>query len=97
MVMFLRIVMCGEEVKMLEHHAHLLAVEVDVAVFVGDVRAVKENLPAGGKLEQVQTPQECRLAAAGRTDHDHNLAPVNLRGYTVERADFYRLDSAACL
>ena len=77
-----------EEVKMLEHHAHLLAVEVDVAVFVGDVRAVKENLPAGGKLEQVQTPQECRLAAAGRTDHDHNLAPVNLRGYTVERADF---------
>ena len=77
-----------EEIKMLEHHAHLLAVEVDVAVFVGDVRAVKENLPAGGKLEQVQTPQECRLAAAGRTDHDHNLAPVNLRGYTVERADF---------
>ena len=77
-----------EEVEMLKHHAHLLAVEVNIAVLVGDIHAVEENPPARRKLEKVEATQECRLAAAGRADHNDDLALVNLRRHTVQRADF---------
>ena len=70
---------------MLEHHAHALAVDIDVDRRVGDIHAVKDDLPAGGMLQQVQAPQKGGFAAARGADHHHHLAPVNLRAYIAER------------
>ncbi len=67
-----------EEVEMLEHHAHLLAVEVDIAALIGDIDAVKENLSAGRNLQQVQAAEERRLAGAGRPDDDDDFALADL-------------------
>ena len=56
-----------ENVELLEHHANLLAMVVDVDLFVGDVYAFKDNLAARRLFQQIQTPQKRRLAAAGGT------------------------------
>ena len=62
---------------MLEHHANLLAMVVDVDLFVGDVYAFKDNLAARRLFQQIQTPQKRRLAAAGGTDNRNDLALMN--------------------
>ena len=82
---------------MLEHHAHLLTVVVDVQLhhlpvgvahlLFGDVHAVKDNGTAGGLLQQVQTAQEGGLAGAGGADDHHHVAPVDIHGNTVESLD----------
>ena len=66
-----------ENVEVLEHHADLLAVVIDVDLFVGDVHAFKDNLAAGRLFQQVQTPQKRRLAAAGRADDRNDLTLMN--------------------
>ena len=43
----------GEDVEMLENHPHLLPVEVDVDLFVGDVHPFKVDMAAGGHLQKV--------------------------------------------
>ena len=48
-----------EEVEVLEHHTHLLAVLVDVDVLSHDVRAFKINVARGRRLKQVERPEEC--------------------------------------
>ena len=68
--------MCGKRLKLLEHHAHLLPVEVDVAAFVSDIHAIEEDLPTGRDLQQVEAAQKCGFARAGRADYDDNLAPA---------------------
>ena len=76
-----------EQVELLEHHAHLLAVNVYVYLGVGDVRALKQHLSAGGPVEQVEAAQERRFPGTGRSDHDHDLPFADLRVDAVERAD----------
>ena len=60
----------GKEVELLKDHAHAAADEVDVAPGVGDVGALKENLPFGGALQEVQAAQEGALARAAGADDD---------------------------
>jgi hypothetical protein len=43
-----------EEVKLLKDHAHLLAVQVNVGLNVGDVHALKQNLSFSGHFQQVE-------------------------------------------
>ena len=62
---------------MLEHHADLLTVVVDIDLFVGNVHAFKDDLAAGRLFQQVQTPQKRRLAAAGGADDRDDLALMN--------------------
>jgi hypothetical protein len=59
---------------MLEHHAHLLPMEVDVAAFVSDIDAIEQNLPTRRDLQQIEASQKCGLTRAGRADYDDNLA-----------------------
>ena len=58
----------GEQVEVLEHHAHFLAVQVDIhlfylAVFVdklllGDVDIMEKDLTVGGDLQQIQAAKQ---------------------------------------
>ena len=76
-----------EEVEMLKHHAHLLAVEVDVAALVGNLDAVDDNRALGRRLEQVEAAQEGGFPRAGGPDHHDDLAGIDLRVDAVERVD----------
>ena len=68
----------GEQVELLEHHAHAGPQLVDVVFRVGDVHALKGDGAAGGLLQQVQAPQEGGLARAGGADDGHLLALVDV-------------------
>ena len=65
-----------EYIKMLEHHSHLLPMEVDVHALVGDVGALKINTAGGGRFQQVQAPQERGLSGTGRADDTGNILAV---------------------
>ena len=47
-----------EQVEMLEHHSHLLAVEIDVGFGVGDVHPVKQDTAAGRDFQQVEGTEQ---------------------------------------
>ena len=53
----------GEKVKVLEHHAHLLAHSVDVGIVY--LHPFKLDGAGGGDLQPVQAAQKGRFAAAG--------------------------------
>ena len=77
----------GEQVEVLEHHAHLPAVEVDVHLFVGDIHVVEVDMSRGGHLQQVQAPEQGGLAGAGGADDGHHLALLNGEGAVVQGHD----------
>ena len=66
----------GEEVEVLEHHAHLLAHSVDVGIV--HLHAFKLDGAGGGDLQPVQAAQEGGLAAAGGADQTHHVAAVDV-------------------
>ena len=63
----------GEEVEMLEHHAHFLAHMVNVVV--GDFLAVEDDMAAVRLLQTVQAAQKGGFAAAGGADQ-HNAVTL---------------------
>ena len=87
----------GEEVEMLEHHAHLLPVQVDVHLFLlavlidkallGDVDVVENDLAVGRSLHQVQAAQKGGFAGTGRTDDDHYITLLNVDAHIVQGFD----------
>ena len=77
----------GEQVEMLEHHAHFLPVEVDVHLGVRDVHAVKDDGAPGGPLQQVEAPQEGGFPGPGGPDDHHDLPTADVRGHAVEGPD----------
>ena len=72
---------------MLEHHAHLLAVEVDIHGLVRQIHAVKIDGAGGGLLQQIQAPQQRGFAAAGGADDGHHLALADLQITIVQRVN----------
>ena len=66
----------GEEVEVLEHHAHLLAHSVDVGFI--HLGALKFDAAGGGDLQPVQAAQEGGLAAAGGADQADHVAAVDV-------------------
>ena len=65
-----------EKVEVLEHHPHLLADGINVAVI--NLDALKLDGAAGGDLQPVQAAQEGGLAAAGGSDQAHHVAAVDV-------------------
>ena len=63
-----------EEVEVLEHHAHLAAVEVQVDLLAVEGDTLEVNGAGGRLLEEVQAAQQRRFAAAGGADDGHDLA-----------------------
>ena len=61
----------GEQVEVLEHHAHLAADGIDVGLAVVDHGPLKGDCAGGGSLQQVHAAQEGGLSGAGWPDDDH--------------------------
>ena len=72
----------GEQVEMLEHHAHLLAHMVNVVV--GHGLAVEDDLAAVRLFQPVQAAQERGFSAAGGADQHHAVAFVNGQVYAFQ-------------
>lgn len=61
---------------MLEHHAHLAAVDIDIDLGVGYIDAVEYYLAAGGILHAVEAAEECALTGAGGADDDNDITLI---------------------
>ena len=82
---------------MLEHHAHLLAVLVDVHLYrfalrifyllFCDIHPIEDDGAAGGLLQQVQAAEERGLAGTGGADDHHHVALVNVHRDAVQGLD----------
>ena len=77
-----------EEVEVLEHHAHLAAVQVYVCLWVGYINALEVDFAISRFFQEVERAQECALTAAGRADDGHNLAFFNIGGYASRALTF---------
>ena len=66
-----------EQVEGLEHHAHVRAVVGGVDAPAGHVLTVIEDLPGGGRLQQVDAPQQGGLAGAGGSDDGDDISLVH--------------------
>ena len=69
----------GKQIEMLEHHAHLLPVHIDIDLGICNIHAIHQNLTGSGNLQQIQGTEQCRLAAAAGSDDDNHLALINLQ------------------
>ncbi|MPN13372.1 hypothetical protein SDC9_160693 [bioreactor metagenome] len=87
----------GKQVKVLEHHAHLLTVLINVQLHrlpvlslrpgLGDIHTVKDDGALRRFLQQVQAAKERGLSGAGGADDHHHVAPVNIHRHVVQRLD----------
>ena len=66
-----------KEVEGLEDHTHLRPVGRGPALPGEDVLPVEGDLPAGGGLQKVDTPQQGGLARAGGPDDGGHIPPVH--------------------
>ncbi|MNR40456.1 hypothetical protein D3C85_1587460 [compost metagenome] len=74
-----------EQVEVLEHHADLGAPVVDVGGRIRERHAAHADRAAVDALQAVQRAQQGALARAGRPDHDHDFAAVQLAINAVQR------------
>ena len=78
---------------MLEYHAHLLAVQVNVNFFpvlvllFGYVHSVKKYAAGSRLLQQIQGAEERGLAGAGGADDHHHISPVYVHAHAVKSLD----------
>ena len=72
----------GEQVEMLEHHAHLLAHMVNVVV--GDFLAVEDDMAAVRLLQTVQAAQKRGFSAARGADQHNAVALVDGQVHALE-------------
>ena len=77
----------GKQVEVLEHHAHLLTVEIDVHRLIRQVYTVEEDGAGGGLLQQVQAAEQRGLAGTGGADDGHHLALVDIQVAAVQCMD----------
>ena len=76
-----------EEIEVLEHHAHLLTMQVQIHLVVGDIHAFEQDRSARGCLQQIQTAEKGGFARAGGADDNHDVTTVDIHGHTVQRLD----------
>ena len=74
-----------KQIELLKHHAHFLPVTVDVGMGIGDIHSLKQNLTAGGMLQQVSERRKVDFPETGGADDHHHFSLINLGGNTVER------------
>ena len=73
-----------EQVELLEHHAHMFAELVDVGARSRDFLPLDENMTARRFLEQVDATKHRRFARARRSEHDDDLAALDVNVYVAE-------------
>lgn len=72
---------------MLENHAHLLPVEIDVDLGIRDVHAVHQNMSLRGHLQKIQGTQQRGFTAAAGADDNHHFPLVDIQGNPVQSLD----------
>ena len=75
--------------EVLEHHAHLVAANLDQLAFgrLQEVAALEQN-GAGGRLDQPRhAAHDCRFAGPGKAHDDEDLALVDIEGGVAHRTD----------
>ena len=77
----------GEQIKVLEHHAHTATVHIDVRTPCEDVFTLHIDLAPRGDLQKVQRAKQGGFTAARGADDDHHLAVVDAKIHTVQRLD----------
>ncbi|MBQ1537979.1 MAG: cytosine permease [Ruminococcus sp.] len=73
-----------KHIELLEDHADLLPVQVDIHLFRIQLLTFEEHFSRRRFFQHVQAPQEGALAAAGRPDDGDDLALVDLLTDTLE-------------
>ena len=72
---------------MLEHHAHLLAVLIQIDLFIGDIYTLKNDAAFGGNLQQIEGAEQGGFTRTGGAYDDHHLALVDGQVHMVESGD----------
>ena len=61
-----------EQIKVLEHHAHLLTMMVNVHFLLGNIHIMKPYMSCIRNFQHIQASKKCTLSRTGRADdHDH--------------------------
>ena len=81
----------GEQIELLEHHAHLLPMQIQVGVLIGQVSAVKNNIAGRGGLQHIQAAQEGGFTGTGRADYTQHITFVDGGGDALQ--DFYAFEA----
>ena len=63
-----------KKIEMLEYHADMLPVQVNIGFRIRDILSFKKNLSAGRLLQQVEGTEEGGLPGAGRPYYNHYLS-----------------------
>ena len=80
-----------KQVELLEYHAHLLPVQIQIYFFIHQVAAVKFNGTAGGDLQQVQAAQEGGLTGTGGTDDAYHIPFANIHINALEHRQIIKI------
>ena len=80
---------CGYELEALEYEADALGSERGALVFAEPIEGhpVQMNLALSGPVETGQESEQCGLAAAGRSQHGHDLARGDIEVDTPEHGE----------
>ena len=62
---------------MLEHHAHMPAVYIDIHAHIRNIHTIEHNTASGRVLHTVQTTQKRTLSRPGRPDYRHNITLID--------------------
>ena len=68
----------GEEIEILEHHAHFPAHQVHGIAFGQDIPAFHVDFSAAGALQQIQAAEQSTLARTGGADDGDNLSAMDI-------------------
>ena len=80
-----------KKIKLLEHHAHLLTVQIDVLPLGANIHAVKKDLAARRLFQQVQAAQKRTFAAAARSDDRDDLVFIKRRADMLQPVSYTHL------
>ena len=61
-----------KQIKVLEHHTHMLPNLIDIGLRIGDIDAIEDHLSGSRTFQKVHTAKKGGLTGTGRSD-DHDL------------------------
>ena len=76
-----------EKVEMLEHHAHLLTVQIYIDALAVEIDAAEIDMTGGRRLKHVERAQHRGFSGAGGTDDRNDLALSHIHIAVVESLD----------
>ena len=81
-VLFYRLM--RKQIELLEYHSDLLAMTVDIHLWICDVGSLKEDFSPGWLLKEIQRTEKCGFTTSGWSDDGYYFTPADLCGDPVE-------------